>query len=253
MYNPFNLNNKLILITGASSGIGQSTAIELSKLGAKLILVGRSIENLNETYEKLENKDIHLIEQFDVSQIEAIPAWMKELVKKTGEPLDGFLHSAGVYQITPLKTLNNDQLIKIITINLNSGLQILRCCCNKNLAKAGSSFVFLSSISGVFGEAGLVAYSASKGAIIAAVKTAAVELAPNQKRVNCIIPGIVETNMSQRIREQIGEDNFSEIIKKHPLGTGTPEDIAHAVTYLLSDASKWVTGTSLIVDGGYSC
>lgn len=253
LYNPFYLNGKLILVTGASSGIGLSTAIELSKLGARLILVGRSIENLQETYERLYNKHVHFIEQFDLSEIELIPSWMNELAKKTGEPLDGFVHSAGVYQITPLKSLNNNQLIKILNINLNAGLQILRCCCKKNVAKAGSSFVFLSSISGIFGEAGLVAYSASKGAIISAVKTAAVELAPNKMRVNCIIPGLIDTNMSQNIRNQIGEGNFNEIVKKHPLGMGAPEDVAHAAIYLLSDASRWVTGTSIVVDGGYSC
>lgn len=251
--NPFSLENKLILVTGASSGIGKSTAIALSQLGARLILVSRSEEELEQTKRELDFSDKqHIVAPYDLNNIDGISAWLGPIIKNSGSTLDGFVYAAGIHQLTPIRALTGTQLENIMRLNVYAALQLLKVCTMKNVVSPSSSFVFISSVSGIIGEPGIVAYSTSKGALISAARSAAVELAPRNIRVNCVVPGMVESKMTNAIKNQIGEENFMKLVTKHPLGLGQPSDVAYASAYLLSDASNWVTGTEIVIDGGYS-
>jgi len=250
--NPFSVEGKIILVTGASSGIGKQIAETLSNQGASVILVGRNKEKLNETLNSTANKDRHVVETFDLSNIDEIPAWMKRIVEKTGKPINGVVHAAGYHSTIPLRVLSYKSMNEIMTINLYAGLAMLRGCANKKIFAPKSSFVFISSVMGLVGQPGVVSYVASKGAIVSAVKAAALEFANLGTRVNCICPGMVETDMAEDLFSNLSSEQKSSIEKQHPLGMGTPADVAYAASYLISDASRWVTGTSLVVDGGYT-
>jgi len=142
---------------------------------------------------------------------------------------------------------------EIFSVNVISGFELAKIISKKkHLGKNGTSFVFISSVMGILGQAGKVGYCSSKGALISGTKAMALELAKKNIRVNCVLPGAVETEMSKKMLEKLPEESKKSIINMHPLGLGRPEDIANACAFLLSDASRWVTGTNLIVDGGYS-
>lgn len=253
MINPFSIEDKLILITGASSGIGRKTAQVLSKQGATIILVGRDENRLHETLSIMENRERHIIEKFDLTRTDEIPSWIKQVVSKTGKPLNGLIHCAGLHDTIPLRVISHKNMNEIMSINLYSGLSLMRGCFNKKIFAEGGSLVFISSVVGLIGQRGVVAYSASKGAIVSAVKSAALEFSDRAIRVNCICPGIVETEMADQIFSEVSSEQRSNIENYHPLGLGRAEDVAFAASYLISDASRWVTGTSLVVDGGYTC
>jgi NAD(P)-dependent dehydrogenase (short-subunit alcohol dehydrogenase family) len=246
MYNPFTISGKTIFITGASAGIGQAIAIECSKLGATVIITGRNRERLERTYSKLEGIN-H--QQFiaDLTVKEEINNVVVKL-----PCVDGIVHCAGIAEPLPFKFLNEDKLKHMLDINFTSpsilSQQLLKA---KKINKC-ASIVFISSISGVYCSAiGASAYSASKGAINGLAKGMALDLAPKLIRVNCVNPGMVKTNLFTD--GAISEDQFDEDVSKYPLKRyGQPEEIAYAVVYLLSDASKWVTGSNLLIDGGYT-
>lgn len=251
MNNPFSLENKNIVITGASSGIGRQCAISCSLMGANIVLIARNEERLKETYNHLD-KGNHLSFSQDITEYDKIESIISEAVSKLGK-IHGFVHSAGIEVTLPLKMMRPEDYEKIFAINVIAGFEFARIISKKKyLNDNGTSFVFISSIMGLLGQSGKVGYCSSKGALIAGVKAMALELANKNTRVNCISPAIVETDMTKKLFENISEDSKNEIIKMHPMGFGKPEDVANACIYLLSDASKWVTGTNLIVDGGYS-
>jgi len=153
----------------------------------------------------------------------------------------------------PLKMMKPEYYEKLFSTNVISGFEIAKIMSKRNyLDNYGASFVFISSIMGILGQSGKVGYCSSKGALISGMKAMALELYSKNIRVNCVSPAIVETDMTKKLFENISEDSKNEISKMHPMGFGKPEDVANACIYLLSDASKWVTGTNLIVDGGYS-
>ncbi|QGQ98475.1 SDR family oxidoreductase [Paenibacillus psychroresistens] len=251
--NPFTLQDKLILITGASSGIGRKTAEILSNQGAIVVLVGRNEEQLSKTLEQTKNPDKHFIEVFDLTQTDEISGWIKGLSKKIGKPFNGFVHCAGLHQTIPIRVIKKKHMEEEMSLNLYAGIAIMKGFSSKNICVKGSSYVFISSVMGLVGESGVISYSASKGAVIAAVKSAAIELSSLQIRVNSISPGIVQTEMAADIFSSIPKEQYELVLKKHPLGFGSPEDVAYATVYLLSDAARWITGTNLIVDGGYTC
>jgi NAD(P)-dependent dehydrogenase (short-subunit alcohol dehydrogenase family) len=246
----FNLNNKNVIITGASSGIGRQCAIAFSKSGANVILVARNKERLKETFDKLE-KGNHLFISQDITKYEKLEDMVKNAVKEVGK-IYGFVHSAGIDMTLPLSVMQSSYYEKIFAINVISGLELAKIISKKKyINKNSASFIFIASIMGVIGNAALTGYSASKGAIISAIKPLAIELAHKNIRVNSISPGQVETEMAVRFFKVISKESKEEIIKMHPLGLGKPEDVANACIFLLSDASRWITGTNLIVDGGY--
>lgn len=245
MYNPFSLKGKNILVTGASSGIGEACALILSKLGANLIITGRNEDRLEGVYQKLDPQGKHFISQFDMQEVEQIPSWIQGVLDERNIILDGFIYSAGIVKLSPIRTLTVSQMNTLMNVNLHAGIMLLKTCTNKRYSKDGSSFVFISSVNATLGAPGNSIYTASKAAIDAMVRSAAVELSP-RVRVNSIAPGLVETPLLN------GTPNKENIIRQHPLGLGQPEDVAFAAAYLLSNASRWVSGTTLTVDGGFS-
>lgn len=247
----FNLEGKRILVTGASSGIGRKIAEIASNQGASVILVGRNEERLNETLQKMKNPHLHHIAPFDLSNVDDIPEFIRSLTQQKGV-LNGVVHSAGIHKLTILRTVNKKNIEESMNINFIAGILIVKECLRKSVCAPGSSLVLISSVTGLLGQSGAISYAVSKGAIITAVKSAAVELASSQHRINCIVPGMVETEMTDEILRDTTEENKAHIINQYPLGLGKPEDVAHAAIFLLSDESKWITGTSLVVDGGYT-
>ena len=250
MFNPFTLENKTILVTGASSGIGRQCALDCSKMGAKVVLVARNEERLNETLSMMEG-DEHLVCPYDLNNLDGIKELVTNVVSIAGK-LDGFIHSAGIEISKPIKLLEVEDYENLFRINSISGFELVRYLTNiKNMNK-GAAIVFIASISGVIGRTGVAAYSASKGAIISACRTMALELSKKQIRVNCISPGTILTPMMENYLSTLDDDARAKRIDGFPLGLGKTSDISNACIYLLSDASGWVTGHNLIVDGGYT-
>ena len=246
MYNPFTLNEKTILITGASGGIGQSVAIECSKFGARLVITGRNKERLNETYNNLDGSN-HIQIQADLSKKNEID----DLVDNLPE-LNGVCHCAGITNPVPVKFIDQEKLDEIFSVNFFSAIIITKEIIKRKLLQREASIVFISSISGVHvSSPGGTLYSATKGAINGAVKGIALDLAGRGIRVNSICPGMIKTKL---ITDGVlSEEDIDRDLKKYPLKRyGNPEEVAYAVIYLLSDTSKWITGTNLTIDGGYT-
>ena len=246
MYNPFSLENKTVLITGASAGIGRSTAIECSKLGAKVIITGRNKERLNETYLQLEGEG-HLQIIADLNKHEDI----EELVEKL-PIINGCVQNAGIVKTVPTPFISMDNLNEVLQINTVAPILLTQSLIKRKKIEKNGSVVFTSSISGnTIAVLGNVLYSTSKGAINGFVKNAALDLASKKIRVNAVTPGMIQTEiLSAGI---ISQEQLQEDAKKYPLKRyGKPEDVAYAIIYLLSDASEWVTGTNLLIDGGFT-
>lgn len=250
MFNPFSLEGKTILITGASSGIGRQCAIDCSKMGAKVVLVARNQDRLDETVSLMEG-DGHKAYSFDLEQLTEIKDLITRIVAENGK-LDGFIHAAGIEKTAPAKLLTPEDYDTVYKTNCLSAFEIVK---NLGLKQVNSeaSIVFIASISGVIARTGLAAYSASKGALISASKVMALEFAKRKIRVNTISPGTILTPMMEKALNEMQEEDRVKRIEGFPLGLGQTTDISNACIYLLSEASKWVTGQNLIVDGGYTC
>jgi NAD(P)-dependent dehydrogenase (short-subunit alcohol dehydrogenase family) len=246
MYNPFSLAEKTILVTGASSGIGRAIAIECSKMGAKVILSARNEERLNETLSQMEGNN-HSVVVADLTKKNDILF----LIGKTSL-LDGLVNCAGLVKTLPVQFIDNNSLARIMAVNFTGPALLSAQLVKQKKLKKNSSIVFISSISGVVCVwGGNSMYSASKGAINGMMKNMAFDLGSKGIRVNSVNPGMVETHIFDAgtiTPEQLEEDK-----KRYPLKRyGKPEEVAYAVIYLLSDASCWVTGSNLIIDGGYT-
>lgn len=250
MKNPFCLDAKVILITGASSGIGRQCAISCSQMGAKIILVARNEERLKETFLQLYGEG-HLHFSLDVTLYDQIESVVQEAVEKLGK-ISGFIHSAGIEMTKPLRMLKPSDYERIFAVNVISGFEIARVISKKKYSDNGASLVFIASIMAELGQPGKISYCASKSALVSGAKAMALELSNRDFRVNSVSPAVVETEMSKTLYNNLSDVEQANINIMHPLGLGSPVDVANACIYLLSDASKWVTGTSLIVDGGYS-
>ena len=248
-YNPFSLEGKTILVTGASSGIGRGIAVECSKMGAKMVLSGRNEERLNETISLLEG-DGHIVITGDLSNKDGI----ENLVSNCPE-LHGVVHSAGIPQLCSVKHVDRKTIEEILNINTIAPILLNTLLIKKKKLQKKSSIVIIASISGTtIGNVGEVTYSTSKGALTGYMKTAAFELAAQGTRVNCISPGLVPTKILELSNDMFSEEQLEETTKgRYPLKRyGTPQDIANGAIYLLSNASSWVTGVNLVIDGGYS-
>jgi NAD(P)-dependent dehydrogenase (short-subunit alcohol dehydrogenase family) len=246
MYNPFSLENKTILVTGASSGIGRAIAIECAKMGAKVVVTGRNETRLQETHSLLEGDQPDYIVA-DLSVNEDVVDLGTKL-----STLDGIVHCAGFTIPKPFNFLNREDVNSVMDVNFIAPIFLTQFLLKNKKINKKSSIVFISSISGVYVSyiAGSL-YSASKGAINGIVKGLALELAAKGIRVNSVNPGMIETNILES--GVISNDQLNEDKKKYPLKRyGKPEEVAYAVIYLLSDASSWTTGSNLLIDGGYT-
>ena len=244
-YNPYSLEGKTILVTGASSGIGQKTAIECSKMGAKLLVVGRNVERLQNTISQLEG-DGH-------SQIVAELTDSEDLTNLVASlpVLDGLVLCAGIGGMTkPLLFCTKESFSNVYEVNVFSTIELLRLLVKKKKMAKESSVVIVSSIGGVrVFNPGNGVYGSSKSAVNSLMKFCAVELAPKKIRVNSVNPGMVHTKLIEN--GTISDEQQKLDIEKYPLKRyGETIDVALGIIYLLSDASSWVTGHSLVIDGG---
>jgi NAD(P)-dependent dehydrogenase (short-subunit alcohol dehydrogenase family) len=247
----FKLNNRNILITGASSGIGRQCAITCSQMGAKTILIARDERRIKKTISDLLGKG-HLYYSQDITCFDRIEPVIMDAVDKIGK-IDGFIHSAGIEKTLPLNMMKPEIYQEIFNVNVFAGFEIARIISKKKYINEYASVVFISSIMSIVANSALLGYCASKGALNAGAKELAIELAKKKIRVNSISPAhLMDTEMSFKKNENIGEKALNELKNLHPLGLGSKIDVANACVFLLSDASKWITGTNLIVDGGYS-
>lgn len=247
----FSLSNKTILITGASSGIGRSCAVQCSKMGASLLLMGRNVDELNRTVSELQPGTKVEIIVADFSKMVDLELVIAEKILTIGK-IAGFIHCAGVEKTLPLKKQTSEVFQSIFDINVLAGFELAKIISLKKYKAEKASFVFIASVAGMVGESGKTIYSASKGAVISGARSMSMELARSDIRVNSISPAMVKTPILEKMFDGIGEEATQNIIKKHPLGIGEPEDVANACVFLLSDAAKWITGTNLVVDGGYT-
>ncbi len=250
MLNPLDLAGRTILVTGASSGIGQETSILLSRLGARVVLVARNPERLAETHARLEGSG-HGVEVFDLCAYEAIPNWMRGIADRYG-PLDGLVQSAGLLITAPLKTMEAGQVEVLWRVNVMASLWLAKGYRQNKVNNPGGSIVLLASAAGLVGQAALSAYTASKGAIISVTRALATELARERIRVNCVAPGIVVTKMVQKDSERLTTEHLAATETKHLLGFGAPIDVAYSVAFLLAPTARWITGSTMVVDGGFS-
>jgi NAD(P)-dependent dehydrogenase (short-subunit alcohol dehydrogenase family) len=245
MYNPFSLDGKTVLVTGASSGIGRAVSIECSKLGAKVLITGRNQERLNDTFQYLEGNG-HIVIPADLTVYSDI-----EKIVSLCPPLDGFVNNAGITKVLFVKSIKKEYLEDIFSTNTIAPILLTQLLVKKNVLKEKSSIVFTSSLSGVYcvhyGES---MYAATKAAISGFAKGAALDLSRKKIRVNSVNPGIIMTNIFDNI---LTPEELDEKIKFFPLKRfGEPNDVAFAIIYFLSEAASWVTGAELKIDGGYT-
>ena len=251
--NPLDLSGKNIIVTGASSGIGLATSRLISELGGKVAMISRNKEKLQNSAQELV-KGSYRCYPFDLSNLDEIPGLVNSIREEMG-PIGGLVHSAGNFAVTPLRAFDPVEYRRLYDLHVTAFFMLSQAVCSKkNADKTGVSVVAVSSILAKTGKEGASTYGSAKGALLSAVKSLAVEYAPKLIRFNCVCPGWVETPMLESIKKLHPDQNsFDEdVTDKHPLGLGKPIDVANAVCFLLSEASRWITGTNLVLDGGYS-
>lgn len=250
MKNIIDLTGKRILITGASKGIGRNTAVLASQLGAEVILMARSETGLNETISKMEHGN-HYICPVDLADINIIEETLESIIKETGK-LDGIVHCAGISPSRPVKMNKYDVLHSVMMINYYSFAELVRVFAKKKNNNNGGSIVAMSSVAAHIGDKTKAAYSASKAAVEAMVRSYAFELNEKNIRLNTVVGGLIKTDMYESYVRLMGEEAIEKgVYTKQYMGLGEMDDVSNAIVYLLSDASKFVTGTSMQVDGGY--
>lgn len=250
MYNLVDLKDKNILITGASSGIGRCIAELLDKLGARVILIARREDKLKEVLNGLENeKSCYYVT--DLNELDKIEELIKQIVAEQGV-LNGFVHSAGIARTRPLKMIKSNILHEVMTVNFYSFVELCRCISvKKRFSEAGCNIVGISSVASIQGNSSKTAYAASKAAMDAAVRCMAKELADKKFRINTVAPALIETDIYNTFTNYSkGSSDAEMIMARQYLGLGKPEDVANVVAFLLSDASSFITGSTIGVDGG---
>lgn len=247
----FDLEKKHILVTGASSGIGRAVALRLGELGARVSLLARSEERLNETLSLMQGED-HACFSFDLSDVDGIETFIKKLVSERGK-FDGMMYCAGDCLRAPLTVCKPAAVRESMQINYFAFVEMLRCISKSRNCNDGASLVSMSSDSSMKGDKCLLTLSAGKAAMNSAVRCAAKELAPKRIRVNAIATAFIGgTRMIGTTLENFGEEHVQRYFEENqPLGEGKPEYIADAAAFLLSDAAQFITGTIMVVDGGY--
>lgn len=242
----FDLVGKRILVTGASRGIGRACALVAARLGASVVLSARSEAPLLDAREPMPGV-AHQVAPFDLGQIADIPAWVESL-----GPLHGLVHAAGIQSVAPLRSCSLSEVSRLMDLNVVSAIALAKGFRKRGVGVPTGSIVLIGSAMGLVGAPGRIAYSASKAAVIGATRSIALEVAREGHRANCVAPGIVKTDMWSDMLAALTEDQVRDIEGSHPLGLGEPTDVANLVAFLLSDASRWITGACIAIDGGYT-
>ena len=244
--NPFSVEGKIILITGAASGIGKATALQCAEMGAKLILLDLNEEGLKKVKDEIPSGVVEIM-AINLTDFDSMRAMVAELPK-----LDGVASNAGIFYSMMAKLSEKKDMEKIFEINTFSHINLIQQLMEQKKLNKGASIVFTSSMSGVYcGAVGGSLYGATKSALAGYAKALAIELAPRGIRVNTIHPGMINTPLIHSAA--LSQSVLDEDMKNYPLGRyGEPEEVAYSIIYLLSDATKWMTGTQLLIDGGFS-
>jgi NAD(P)-dependent dehydrogenase (short-subunit alcohol dehydrogenase family) len=251
-FNPFSLQEKVIVISGAASGIARQCAISCSRTGAKLILLDKNEEGLRETMGMVERPDEHYWAAVDLLDYKKVSEIISGAVAKVGR-INGLLNCAGISTTNLFKLTKPEELDQFFHVNVFTGYFLAQECTKMgNLSKNGGSIVFFSSVAGSFGEVGKSTYGMTKAALLNLAKHLACELAGKKVRVNSISPGAICTPINMNLPHMKDPEKRAALEAKHLLGLGETSDIANACIFLLSDAARWITGTNLYVDGGYS-
>jgi len=247
------LKDHLLLVTGSSSGIGKAIALFANAYGARVIITGRNREKLDQVKVDAENKDILFIEDFNLTEnIGNNSQWITALAQKYGK-INSLVLSAGLRETNKFMTESYDVSLSLFETNYFSQMELIKgfqaksCYHEKN-----PSITWISSITSLMGSKGIVSYSASKGAINAAVRALAIESSKKKIRVNAVLPGIVKTPMIEKETAVFTPEAMEQLEKEYPLGLGNPEDIAELVCFLISEKARWITGQNLVIDGGKS-
>jgi len=244
------LAGRRVLVTGASSGIGRATAIRLSHAGADIVLMGRDEGRLAATLADCAAGN-HSIDAGALDDADAVADRVGGIARDGG-PFHGVFHAAGSSLVLPAKLTKNRHLEAVFGAGFYGAFGIARAAAKKGVVTDGGSVVFMSSVSSLRGRQGMVAYSAAKAAVDGMVRALATELAARRIRANSIVSGAVETQMHNDFVQSVDATLVDNYRNLHLLGFGSPDDIAEAALFLLSDASRWITGTSMAVDGGYT-
>ncbi len=245
MLNPFSIANKKVLITGASSGIGRAMAIACSEMGATVYFTGRNAAALTETRNSMQGESHQMMVSDSTSKTD-----LEQLISELPE-LDGIVCNAGVNRRMLTQYVKELDMDMILNTNLKAPIMLIKQLLKAKKINAGASVVFISSIASFHSSIGDGVYSASKGGLSSFSKVLALELASKKIRVNTIQPGMVRTGLTEK--SPLSDEDYAKDEARYPLGRyGKPEDVAYSAIYLLSDASQWITGTDLVIDGGIS-
>lgn len=244
--NPFALSNRRILVTGASSGLGKAIALCCANMGAEVLAVGRDDGRLHTTQLALNaiSSKPHVTLRADLTQATD----REKLVTELGRPIDGLVHSAGISRLSPVRMMTEQHLREVQAINVDAPMLLTQALLKRNLVAADGSIVFIASIAAHIGVPGVAAYSGSKAALIAMMRCLAMEVVKRRIRANCLSPALVETPLLDATAALLG--SMDQERKNYPLGFGKPDDVANAAVFLLSGASRWITGTTIVMDGG---
>jgi NAD(P)-dependent dehydrogenase (short-subunit alcohol dehydrogenase family) len=238
---PYSLEGRTILVTGASSGIGRACAVMASQMGARLVLTGRDAARLQETLTSLEGTD-HIARTLDLNDPAAWTDWVQ-----TMGPIDGLVYAAGIAQVAPFRMISERHFQSQMDINFKAPMFLTQALLKAKKINVNASLVYLSADAHHIAPVGSAIYSASKAALISAVRSLALEVAKHKIRANCVSPGYVRTPMFDQLATTT---SVADMVRLAPLGLIEPEEVATCVTYLLSEGSRWVTRTNLVVDSG---
>ena len=249
-FNPFDLTGKTIVVTGASSGIGRQCAIDCSRIGARIVIIARNRERLKDTFDNLQGEN-HLMFVADLTDSNKVME-VSDLIGNEVGKINGLVNCAGVSATLPLKLMGHDKIEDLLKSNVVSAFDLTRELSKVKRMEEGSSIIFIASVMGCVGEIGKSLYSLSKGALIAGARSLACEFARRKIRVNSISPGAILTPINAQLPHMADPERKAILESQHLLGIGETSDVSNGVIYLLSDASRWVTGQNLIIDGGYT-
>ena len=244
--------NRWVVVSGASSGIGRAISLELVASGARVVLLGRDGARLAETARLAGPGDRTQLCAIDLAELGTVGPAIANLVTKLG-PIYGLCHAAGLAQTLPLSATRPERVRALMDVNLLAGMELSRALARRDAMPIGEGCIlWLSSVYALVGAPGQIAYCATKGAVAAAGRAMALELAGRGIRVNVLSSGFVSTGMTNTAESRLSAEQWAQIIAKHPLGAGTVADVARAAVFLLDPRNRWITGTDLVVDGGYT-